>query len=92
MSPGGPNSGLLSTQSTFEQQPRLVVPTNVGSTVKIELPQKARSFIEQQEKSNSSSDSGAETQQQSRTRRDGGWLSKVFNRRERRGENEKESC
>ena len=86
LSPGGPYSGMLSSPPTFEQQPRLIVPTNTNSTVKIELPSKARSFIEQQEneKSNSSSGSGADTKpQQGRERRDGGWLTRSWNRKRR---------
>ena len=94
LSPGGPSSGMLSSPPTFERQPRLIVPTNTNSTVKIEIPGKDPSFIERQDnnKSNSSSGSGAETEQQTRERRQGGWLSRVWNRKEKKNVDEKELC
>lgn len=94
-SPGGlPNSGMLSTQPTFEQQPRLIVPTKTDSSVRIELPQRSykEEREEENEKSNSSSGSGAETKQQSRERESGGFFSRIFNRKERRVDDGRELC
>jgi len=95
LSPGGPNSGKLSSPPTFEQQPRVIVPTKTNSTVKIEISKRPRSFIEQQEQeksnSNSSSGSGAETTKPMNHGEQGGWLSRIWRRRDSGG-GEKELC
>jgi len=95
MSPGGPNLGMPSSPPPFEQRPRVIIPTNTKSTVKIEIPKRPVSFIEQQEqeKSNSSSGSGAETtQQMGNGVEGGGWLSRLWRRRDNSGVGEKELC
>lgn len=97
MSPGGPHSGgLLSSPPTFERQSKVIVPTNTNSTVQIEIPKRPMSFIAQQEQeksnSNSSSGSGAEMTQPMGHGEQGGWLSRLWRRRDKSGGNEKELC
>jgi len=94
MSPGGPNSGKLSSPPTFENQPRVIVPTNTNSTVKIEIPKRPMSFVEQQEKgnSNSSSGSGAEMTQPINDGGQGGWLSRIWHRGDKNRAGGKELC
>lgn len=92
--PMSPNSGKLSSPPTFENQPRVIVPTNTNSTVKIEIPKRPMSFVEQQEKqnSNSSSGSGAEMTQPINDGGQGGWLSRIWHRGDKNGAGEKELC
>lgn len=96
MSPGGPNSLLLSSHSTLEQPPRLIVPTNTNSTVKIELPHRPISFIEPPEPGKDSSSSGSGAEVGSKTRRGNdegnGWFSRVLSRKPRNAPDEKELC